>query len=117
MSDFALKEELNKSLEGRFKRATDYDAVAALVIYWKKCKDKGYEDEAHQVGELFTKDFGYSVQFYEIPAADSELEMDARINKFLRDNRKVETLLIIHYGGHGNADDEYGQKKESVWCA
>jgi hypothetical protein len=117
MSDFALKEELNKSLEGRFKRTTDYDAVAVLVIYWKKCKDKGYEDEAHQVGELFTKDFGYSVQFYEIPAADSELEMDARINKFLRDNRKVETLLIIHYGGHGNADDEYGQNKESVWCA
>ncbi|KAH8589141.1 hypothetical protein B0O99DRAFT_692715 [Bisporella sp. PMI_857] len=117
MSDFLLKDELNRSLEGRFKRTTDYDAVAVLVIYWKKCKNKGYKDEAHKVGELFSQDFGYSVQYYGIPSIDSELEMDARINTYLRDNRKVDTLLIIHYGGHGNADDEYGQSQESVWCA
>lgn len=111
-----LTEELNKSLEGRFKRTMDYDTVAVLVIYWKKCKDKGYKDEAHQVGESLSKDFGYFVQYYQIPATDSELEMDARINNYLRDNRKVETLLIIHYGDYGNADNEYGQSQESVWC-
>jgi hypothetical protein len=108
MSDSLVKEELDKSLKGRFKLTTDYDAVAVLVIYWKKCNDKGYKDEAHEDGELFSKDFGYSVQYYKIPTIDSELEIDARINNYLRDNRKVETLLIIHYGGHGNADDEYG---------
>jgi hypothetical protein len=117
MSEFVLREELNKSLDGRFKRKTAYDAVAVVVIYWKKCTDKSYKNESFQVGKLFTEDFGYSVQFYKIPETDSELEMDARINKYLRDNRNADTLLIIHYGGHGNADDEYGQNKESVWCA
>jgi len=117
MAHSMLKDELNKSLEGRFKRTTEYDLVAVLVIYWKDCKDKGYEKEGHAVGELFRGDFGYSVGYYEIPSADSELELDARINSYLREHRKSETLLIIHYGGHGNPDDEYGQKQESVWCA
>lgn len=117
MVDSVLKEELNKSLEGRFKRTTEYNLVAVLVIYWKKCKDQGYKTEACAIGDLFEKDFGYSVQYYEITSADSELELDARINSHLRAYRNPETLLIIHYGGHGNADDEYGQNQESVWCA
>jgi hypothetical protein len=117
MTHSVLKDELNKSLESRFKRTTEYDLVAVLVIYWKNCKDKGYKEEGRTVGELFRKGFGYSVEYYEIPAADSELELDARINNYLREHRRSETLLIIHYGGHGNPDDEHGQNQESVWCA
>jgi len=117
MSDPVLKEQLNKSLEDRFKRSTDYDAVSVLVIYWKDAPDKGYEAEATQIGGFFGAEFGYSVEYYDIPSADSELELDLRINTFLRDNRKVETLLIIHYGGHGNADNKRGQSRQSVWCA
>lgn len=117
MANSTLKEELNKSLEGRFKRETEYEIATVLVIYWRDCKDKGYKDEAYRVGELFGKDLGYSAEYYEIPLADSELELDARINKYLRDHRQPEMLLVIHYGGHGNPDDEHGQKQESVWCA
>jgi len=117
MSNPVLKETLNKSLENRFKRTTDYDAVSVLAIYWKDAPDKGYEEEASQISGLFSNDFGYTVKRYAIPSEDSELELDARINTFLRDNRQVETLLIIHYGGHGNADNRRGQSRESVWCA
>lgn len=118
MADSSLKTELNKSLDGRFKRSTDYESVAVLLIYWKGCTDRGYKEEAQQVGQLFRDDFGYSVEYYEIPAADTcELDLDTRINTFLVDNRRPETLLIIHYGGHGNPDDDHGQMHESVWCA
>jgi hypothetical protein len=110
MADTVLRDELNKSLEGRFGRVTDYHAVAVLVIYWKACTDKEYRAEAHELGSLFSADFGYMVQYYEIPATDSELEMDKRVNEYLRDHRDTDTLLIIHY-------DDHGQYQESVWCA
>ena len=49
MAHSVLKDELNKSLEGRFKRTTEYELVAVLVIYWENCKDKGYKEEGHAV--------------------------------------------------------------------
>lgn len=118
MASPSLRAELNKSLEDRFRRSTDYESVAVLIIYWKDCTDKGYKTEALEVGRLFGKDFGYSVEYYEIPTNDTcELELDTRINRLLVENRKPETLLIIHYGGHGNPDDDAGKERESVWCA
>ncbi|KAK0716304.1 hypothetical protein B0H67DRAFT_645944 [Lasiosphaeris hirsuta] len=117
MGDSALKSALNKSLEDRFRRSSNYDHVAVLVLYWKDCTDKGYSQEASQVAELFKGNFGYRVDRYEIPCDASELELDARISNFLLANRKPDTLLILHYGGHGNPDDDRGQDQESVWCA
>src|SRR4051794_30002072 len=113
MAGTGLKDELNKSLEGRFKRTTEYEFVAVLVIYWKDCREKGYKNEARAVEQLFSEDFEYSVEYYEIPAVDSELELDAKMNSYLREHRKAETLLIIHYGGHGNDDSADGQNQES----
>ncbi|KAK3343402.1 hypothetical protein B0T25DRAFT_299044 [Lasiosphaeria hispida] len=117
MGDSALKTALNRSLENRFQRSSNYDHVAVLVLYWKDCTDKGYSEEAGQVAELFSGSFKYRVERYEIPSDASELELDARISNFLLANRKPDTLLILHYGGHGNPDDDRGQDRESVWCA
>ncbi|GAB1319631.1 hypothetical protein MFIFM68171_09841 [Madurella fahalii] len=117
MSDSALKSALNKSLEDRFRRSSNYDHIAVLIIYWRDCTDRGYFQEAGQIAELFSSDFGYKVELYEIPTDDPELELDARISNFLLRNRKPDTLLILHYGGHGNPDDDRGQDRESVWCA
>jgi hypothetical protein len=116
--DSSLRDELNKSLDDRFSRTTAYKSVSVLVVYWSDCTDIGYKREAQIVGELFSVTFGFVVDYYEIPTNDScELELDVRISNFLLHNRDPNRLLIIHYGGHGNPDDERGQKKESVWCA
>ncbi len=116
-SDTDLTTALNRSLESRFQRSTNYDHVAAMVMYWKDCTDQGYRQEARQVGELFSSNFGYWVESYEIPTEASELELDLKISSFLLRHRKPDTLLILHYGGHGNPDDDRGQGRESVWCA
>jgi len=117
MGDSALKTALNVSLEDRFRRSSNYGHAAVLLLYWADCTDKGYSQEAGQVAQLFSGRFGYQVEPYKIPSDASELELDARISRFLLANRKPDTLLILHYGGHGHPDDDRGQDQESVWCA
>jgi transposase len=106
---------LNAILSKYYKTRTDYDSVTVLVIYWKECSTNGFKDEGAKIGRLFSGDFRYNVEYFEIPSTDCQLALDVRLNELLMANRQGDTLLIIHYGGHGDDDDEH--KRQSVWAA
>ena len=95
----------------------DYKSVSVLIIHWQDSEDVGFKDEAYALGSLFANDFHYNVEYYAIPSLDSELSLDNKVTSFLKVNGQPENLVIIHYGGHGDADDEDDREKLAVWAA
>lgn len=112
------KTRLNHGLRVQsWKSNNDYKSVSVLVIYWRDSDDKGFKDEAHALGQLFADDFHYTVEYFAIPSLGCQLKLDEKISNFLDANGQPDNLIIIHYGGHGDADDEMHQERLAVWAA
>ena len=112
------KTRLNKALQVQsWKTYNNYKSVSVLIIHWQYSDDEGFENEAHALGDLFNNDFHYDVEHYAIPSIDSHLSLDNKINTFLALKGQPDNLVIIHYGGHGDADDEDYHDKLAVWAA
>lgn len=117
-----LGERLQKPLNRPY-----YAHVKACLIYWKESKQiDEYKKEAQDLADLFGE-LGFTVMSYEIPPENSELELEYFITgQRMEINRMTSSdtpcLLIIHYGGHGDKDDdkhsEHGpQERRAVWRA
>jgi len=106
---------LNDLLSRYYKKRAEYDRVTVLVIYWQECSNSGFKQEAIKIGALMSTAFKYSVEYFEIPSISSQLALDVRLNELLTANQQDGTLLIIHYGGHGEIDDDHDN--QSVWAA
>lgn len=107
--------ESNNQLSRFYKNRTEYDHVTVLALYWKECSDSGFKTEAVKLGELMKTKFNYHFEYFEIPSFGSQLALDIRLNELLATNRQANTLIIIHYGGHGELDDD--NENQSVWAA
>lgn len=111
-----------------------YAAVKAIILYWED--SDGFEEYAKEADEL--KDFFQGLQFdtelCKIPVLcgqDSELELHSfilekqkQLRRRMRDLDEAPCLLIVHYGGHGDKDDDKHatgiggpQERRSVWRA
>ena len=118
MENEALRQQLNSALElEEWRIRNEYKSVSVLVLYWQDGDHPGFKKEAYQIGELFANYFHYDIQYYEIPSDNSHIALDKEINSFLEDHGGPDQLMIFHYGGHGDADDEKEQKKLAVWAA
>jgi hypothetical protein len=107
-----------------------YAAVKAVIMYWQRSDNvKGYFDEAVKVQQFFKKQ-NFETDLYAIPMINSQDEVNyfiAQEQVFLARRRNVLSapcLLIIHYGGHGDKDDDIHhdgpggpQKRRAVWRA
>lgn len=113
-----LRARLNSELVFEdWKANNEYKSVSVLVIYWQDSDTPGFKEEAYRIGELFSNDFNYDVEYFAIPLENSHRRLDTKINSFLEDHGDPDRLMIIHYGGHGDADDVGGQEKLAVWAA
>lgn len=118
MESEALRNKLNSALEfEEWKTRNEYKSISVLVIYWQEGDNPGFQKEASEIGELFATHFHYNVEYYEIPSKKSYIELDKKINSFLDAHGEPDHLIIIHYGGHGDRDDENAHKKLAVWAA
>jgi hypothetical protein len=122
-STYHWKEHLNKQLTA-FTRTRYYACVKVLTIYWKDGHD-GFKEEARELGEMFRDEFQYSVEEFSIPSSRSLLHLSNFITQSLlyvtsiAEAKEASSLLIIHYGGHGdmNDDRDKGEERRSVWTA
>lgn len=117
-----LQDRINQKL--RVPRYDIYEIVHVLLIYWRDGHE-GYRMEGQRLREYLEHELGYiDVEEYPIPAEDSYLALDGYIGgSILKINQLVakkqsSALLIIHYGGHGDEDDDksLGQERRSVWA-
>ncbi|KAI8930877.1 hypothetical protein NX059_011894 [Plenodomus lindquistii] len=114
-----LNDELAKSA-----RLSTYTRVQVLVLYWQG-EVEGFKDEGLQLGEFFGKSFNYAVEYFEIPRSESYLRLhhfitqkSLALSEYLNEGRGM-SLLIIHYGGHGDRNDRKheGEEKRAVWAS
>jgi hypothetical protein len=118
-----LIEHLNQQLESSI-RSRDYTAVKVLILYWQDGID-GFREEGQLLGRLFEEKFQYCVDEFAIPTKRSYRQLQQFVSKSLlaleeqADATQGASLLIIHYGGHGdeNNDTRQGEEKRSVWAA
>ena len=114
----ALKGRLNSALElDSWNINNAYKSVSVLAIYWEDGDVPGFEEEARQITHFFKESFHYGVEVFAIPSVNCHRKLDIRINAFLDDHGHRDHLIIIHYGGHGDADDDAAQEQLSVWAA
>ena len=115
-----LRDELNEQLKAIPRSADDYETASVLVICWEDADMPGFRDEAHQVSEIFKVNFGFHVEpLFLIPTSQSQLTLERAIIDFILTRGARSSLLIIHYGGHGDEDDDRVRyrKRQSVWAA
>ena len=99
-------EELAKKLE--LGLHTPYDSVSVLCIYWEGSESLGFQKEAREVMKLFSEDFQFKTQEYAIPSLSAHHNLCKRACRFIDDENYQDprTLLIIHYGGHGDPNTQ-----------
>ncbi|KAL2065985.1 hypothetical protein VTL71DRAFT_2056 [Oculimacula yallundae] len=120
-TDHESKNRFNQQLSARFPVSNDYSHVHVLLIYWESCdipkEEKNFRDEADDLERLFKIDFHYDVSHFAIPSEESQLALEGAIIQFML-KRSPNTLLIIHYGGHGDPDDTAGEhRRQAVWAS
>ena len=119
-----LVQSLNRQIQLQ-SVSSAYQAVKVIILYWEQNDNTGYREEGQALGELFERSFGYDVEGFPIPSATSYLSLHNFVTKSLLNVIKTAKekgglpLLIIHYGGHGDRNDDgrQGDERRSVWAA
>ena len=109
-----LEEELNRN----YDNGNDYVAGSMLSLYWQEADNAGYKDESDKVVQFFSS-MGFDTAIYPIPSDNSHIELLSRIISLIKSHGKPGCLVVIHYGGHGDADNDRGMDREAqaVWAA
>ena len=120
-----LKERINKKLKPLLNRSqNEYALIKVLLLYWAS-EESGndshgqptFKDEALELGSFFAQHLNYTVESYAIPVVGSQLQLDSKVGQFLASADDGSSLVIIHYGGHGDEDVENGGRQKAVWSA
>ena len=109
---------LTQELKYDFENGNDYIGASLLSLYWQQADDAGYKDESQKVVHFF-ESMGFHTAMYPIPSENSHVELLSRIVDLIKTRGKPGCLIVIHYGGHGDADNDRGMDREAqaVWAA
>jgi hypothetical protein len=114
MWETRLTDELNRDYEN----GNDYIGGSLLSLYWQQADNAGYKEESDKVVQFFGS-MGFDTAVYPIPPDNSHIELLSRIISLIKSQGKPGFLIVIHYGGHGDADNDRGMDREAqaVWAA
>jgi len=111
--------EVNETLQSSIQRR-DSTKAQVLVLYWDD-GEEGFKEEARAVRTLFEQVFHYPVSEFAIPTTNSYFALLASVAEALAlaHDQAGTSLFIIHYGGHGDRDDDKhkGEERRAVWAA
>jgi hypothetical protein len=118
-----LAKQLNQKLQSS-ARSRAYSYAKVLTLYWQD----GHEDfrkEGQELGQMFKELFQYAVEEFAIPTSQSYLQLHNFVTQSMlhviksAEEKRGAPLLIIHYSGHGDQNDDKikGEEKRSVWAA
>ncbi|KAK6080564.1 hypothetical protein SCUP234_05110 [Seiridium cupressi] len=118
-----VSDRLHETLRLSIRRSI-YGIVKVLALYWEDAHH-GYHDEARAVAAMFKNSFQYPSETYAIPSSNGYSRVLGLLSQTFLDigtaaqDSNVASLLIIHYGGHGDRDDDRhkDQERRSVWAA
>ncbi|KAI9740262.1 MAG: hypothetical protein M1834_004840 [Cirrosporium novae-zelandiae] len=81
-----------------------YSKVACFLMNWVD-DDMGTNGEVEQLQEIFGTTFGYLTHSFKIPSQNSQKIATKEISDFVWAHDSPDSLIILYYGGHGEARD------------
>ncbi|KAK0670323.1 hypothetical protein QBC41DRAFT_96514 [Cercophora samala] len=108
---------LNQDLETTV-RYHGYAKVTTLVTYWED-GHPGFVEEGNDVAAMFRNTFNFDVTTFAIPSSDSYPALLKVVLECMTAKAPGPALFIVHYGGHGDRNDDRHNQEErrSVWAA
>lgn len=102
---------------------TKYGHALSLIIYWEEGYT-GFKKEGQKLGRFLKGRLGHEVQEFAIPHDSPHVALVHFISKaIIKTNeimkqRECPALIIVHYGGHGDRNDDFhnGERERSVWA-
>ena len=101
----------NTMSEGRYQNPSLYDKVEVLLLCWK-VSDMDTTREVEDLRKVFVDDFGYHATTEYLNAESKpklQVQVNARVAKFVEVYDGPDTLLIVYYAGHGRPGDFFGE--------
>ncbi|KAI4196632.1 MAG: hypothetical protein LQ348_002269, partial [Seirophora lacunosa] len=107
-------DDLQKAISSSFPRlATPYTSVHVLLLHWAE-DDLNVLDELTTLKRVFENQFRFATEQWDIPSQNSTRALQTKLYDFQDAHQNENELLIVYYGGHGDADRRRGR---SIWAA
>lgn len=97
--------------EGRYQNPSLYEQVEVLLLCWKVC-DMDTTSEVDDLRTVLEVVFGYHATTEYLDANSKQklqVQVNARVAKFVEDCDGPNTLLIVYYAGHGRPGEFFGE--------
>ncbi|KAK0513636.1 hypothetical protein JMJ35_004000 [Cladonia borealis] len=92
----------DKTISGHYRDGkTGYKDVGVLFITWEEDDLQCKETEVDALNDLFTNEFKYSTDYYQIPSEKWQTGLMRKVSDFMWQYDSPDCLAIIYYGGHG----------------
>ena len=108
----------NTMAEGKYQNPSLYDNVEVLLLSWA-ISDMDTTTEVQELRDVFEEDFGYHTTT-EYLKADSkqklQVQVNARVAKFVDDYNRPNTLLLVYYAGHGGPGQFFGDLELAAYA-
>jgi len=86
--------------------------VTVLLLRWTD-DDLDIQTELDRLREVFEFQFRFATEQWNIPSNNSTRALQAKLYDFQEAHQSESELLIVYYGGHGEAS----RRGKSVWAA
>ena len=114
LEDFA--KDLDQALEKSFPSKGGphlYSAVHVLLLRWVD-DDLQVQTEISKLQSVLANQFLFQVEQWQIPSTSPTRALQTKLYDFQEAYQDENELLIVYYGGHGDADPRRGR---SIWRA
>lgn len=117
-----LKDEIVRlQAELKKKNSTDnggpekrvYREVRVLIAKWE-FGDIDVDEEINELNHVFTRDWGFDVQYITICDDDSAEDVAEKVEKKVEGHQSSDILWIYYYAGHGILTED--DNKTLLWC-
>ncbi|KAL8858201.1 MAG: hypothetical protein Q9178_005213 [Gyalolechia marmorata] len=109
-----FSQDLQKAIANSFPRPrTLYTSVHVLLLRWVE-DDLNVQEELTTLKAVFDNQYGFATEQWNIPSQNSTRALQSKLYDFQNCHQSEDELLIVYYGGHGDADRRRGR---SIWAA
>ncbi|KAL8971462.1 MAG: hypothetical protein Q9197_003256 [Variospora fuerteventurae] len=106
--------DLREAIYTSFPRlTTPYTSVHVLLLRWAE-DDLNVLEELTILKRVFETQFRFATEQWDIPSQNSTRALQSKLYDFQDAHQDENELLIVYYGGHGDADRRRGR---SIWAA
>ncbi|KAL9038919.1 MAG: hypothetical protein Q9180_002841, partial [Flavoplaca navasiana] len=109
-----FSQDLQKAIANSFPRPnTSYHSVHVLLLRWAE-DDLNVQVELTVLKSVLENQYRFTTEQWDIPSSSPTRALQTKLYEFQNCHQSEDELLIVYYGGHGDADRRRGR---SIWAA